>query len=157
MRCVIFDVDGTLMDIGHRRHHVTGGNKNWKAFNDEMINDTPFPGVCALANMLGSHPGAGDEGGFFLFVFSGRTEDKRDVTEAQLHKHVPHLMECVTAVLMRPEKDYRPDTELKREMLRSIQDQGFDVQFVVDDRPSVIAMWKSEGIQVLEVNTGEWN
>jgi hypothetical protein len=57
---------------------------------------------------------------------------------------------------MRADGDYRPDVEVKREMLRGIQGQGYDVRLVVDDRPSVIEMWKAEGLTVLEVDSGEW-
>lgn len=29
---IIFDIDGTLADIAHRRHHVETKPKNWSAF-----------------------------------------------------------------------------------------------------------------------------
>lgn len=29
MKTVIFDVDGTLADVSHRWHFVTGEEKNW--------------------------------------------------------------------------------------------------------------------------------
>ena len=40
---VIFDVDGTLMNIEHRRHLVSDGNNDWKTFMDPevMKGDTP--------------------------------------------------------------------------------------------------------------------
>ena len=31
-RVAIFDVDGTLMDIDHRRKYVEGDKKDWKSF-----------------------------------------------------------------------------------------------------------------------------
>jgi len=42
MDTIIFDVDGTLTDVSHRRHYVTGGNTDWGKFFDEMVNDPPF-------------------------------------------------------------------------------------------------------------------
>src|SRR3546814_18462244 len=57
---------------------------------------------------------------------------------------------------MRAAGDFRPDTEVKRELLHAVQNQGYDVRFVVDDRPSVIRMWKEEGLTVLEHDGGEW-
>ena len=38
---IIFDVDGTLMDIEHRKHFVQDKPKDWKQFMAEMVNDTP--------------------------------------------------------------------------------------------------------------------
>ncbi len=43
--CYIFDVEGTLSDHTHRLHLVpgklTGEQSDWKAFQDEFINDPP--------------------------------------------------------------------------------------------------------------------
>ena len=38
---IIFDVDGTLMNISHRRHHLEGSPKNWDAFRRDAVDDTP--------------------------------------------------------------------------------------------------------------------
>src|SRR3546814_20900822 len=52
MDAIIFDIDGTLADVGHRRHLVTQGRKDWGRFFDEMVNDPPLANVCLLAEML---------------------------------------------------------------------------------------------------------
>ena len=39
-RVAIFDVDGTLMDINHRRKYVEGEQKDWKKFFEYMQFDT---------------------------------------------------------------------------------------------------------------------
>ena len=36
---IIFDIDGTLMDIEHRRHFVSGSKKDWKSFVDNIKYD----------------------------------------------------------------------------------------------------------------------
>jgi predicted kinase len=58
---------------------------------------------------------------------------------------------------MRAEGDYRADTIVKKEMLDFIRSQGHNVRLVVDDRPSVVQMWKSQGLTVLEHDSGEWD
>jgi hypothetical protein len=151
MDAIIFDIDGTLADVAHRRHFLSRQPKNYDAFYDAMVDDPPMVDVCWLAERL-----AAKRDGFALFVFSGRPDTHRERTEGWLRKHVPALLEAAEAVLMRPGGDYRPDTEIKREMLRAVRSQGFSPRLVIDDRPSVVQMWKDEGLQVLEVDSGEW-
>ena len=156
MDTIIFDIDGTLADVSHRRRHVQGGNKDWGRFFEEMVNDPPLADVCLLAEMLGDHPLV-NQGAVKLFVFSGRPDTHRAQTEKWLSVHVRSLFEKAEAILMRAGDDRRPDTEVKRDMLNHIRGQGYDPRLVIDDRPSVIAMWKEEGLTVLEHDSGEWD
>ena len=48
----IFDVDGTLMDIDHRRKYVEGDKKDFKKFFEYMPFDTPRPEIFDLAHKL---------------------------------------------------------------------------------------------------------
>ena len=41
---IIFDVDGTIADVEHRRHFVNGNN-DWQSFRAETVNDTPVQWV----------------------------------------------------------------------------------------------------------------
>ena len=36
----IFDIDGTLMNIDHRRHFVEGETKDWKSFEENIKYDS---------------------------------------------------------------------------------------------------------------------
>ena len=47
-KVVIFDVDGTIADVEHRRHFVNGNN-DWDSFRKETVNDTPVQWVCDIA------------------------------------------------------------------------------------------------------------
>ena len=153
--CIIFDIDGTVADVRHRRKYVDGPNKDWKSWNANMHLDPPHIDVCFLAELLGDHPLV-NNGSIKLFLFSGRGEEKRVVTEEWLLKYIrPYFQKA--ELLMRAEGDYRSDIILKREMLQSIRERGYGPRIVVDDRPSVCAMWREEGLTVLEHNTGEWN
>ena len=40
-KIAIFDIDGSLAEIEHRRHFVSDGKKNWNDFFKNMIYDTP--------------------------------------------------------------------------------------------------------------------
>ena len=48
----IFDIDGTLMDINHRRHFVEGETKDWKSFIANIKYDIPNPPVADVMRNL---------------------------------------------------------------------------------------------------------
>ena len=105
---VIFDVDGTLMDIEHRRHFVSNGQNDWKSFMDphQMSFDTPNQPVVDIALAL-------QDAGHELVVVSARNERHRQVTEMQLRKagiEFSHLF-------LREDEDFRADDEFKKDVL----------------------------------------
>src|SRR3546814_10049061 len=51
---------------------------------------------------------------------------------------------------MRKDADTRPDHVVKEEILQQIIDDGYQPILAVDDRPSVVAMWRSKGITTLQ-------
>ena len=55
-KLVLFDIDGTLTDVEHRRHFLSGAKPDWVSFFEEMVNDPPLRDVCMLAELLGGHP-----------------------------------------------------------------------------------------------------
>lgn len=142
-RVAIFDVDGTLMDIDHRRKYVSGDQKDWKSFFDYMEFDTIRDDVFHLAHAL-------EADGYIIIVCSGRNEKHRDITEKQLAFGKLKY----EALMMRGDADYRPDYEVKQEMLDRMRDEGLDPKIAVDDRPSVVKMWRDNGITCFDV--GGW-
>ena len=146
---IVLDIDGTIADVGHRLRHVTGGNKDWGRFYEDMVNDPPHRDVCLLAELLGDHPLV-NQGAISLFVFSGRPDTYRKQTEDWLRIHVRSFLENAEGVLMRAAGDNRRDTIVKKEMLETIKSKGFGVRLVIDDRPQVCDMWVEEGITCLQ-------
>jgi hypothetical protein len=53
------------------------------------------------------------------------------------------------SILMRKTGDMRSDHEVKRDMLKYIRTK-YDVWFAVEDRASVTAMWRREGVLCLQ-------
>ena len=96
---VIFDVDGTIADVEHRRHLVNGENKDWKNFRLATENDTPVQWVCDIAKR---YIAQGDEVAFF----SARNESEREITERQISEWIGDNHK---GVFLRPNDSYEPD------------------------------------------------
>jgi phosphoglycolate phosphatase-like HAD superfamily hydrolase len=141
---IIFDIDGTLADITHRRPHVAAKPKNWPRFQELAHLDTPHEPIATLARSLfGQHR---------IILCSGRGEQEREVTEAWLAKYDIHF----NALYMRAEKDYRADDVVKEELLDRILADGFSPALVFDDRKRVVEMWRRRGLMCAQVADGDF-
>ena len=146
MKTVIFDVDGTLADLSHRRHFVTKFIKNWTQFNAQMGEDVINPAVVELYNTLW------DSQKYDIIIVTGRSEEFREVTEQWLvWNHIPF-----NRLIMRKEKDNRQDSMVKQEILNLLKAEGKDILFAVDDRQQVVDMWRRNGITCLQCDEGQF-
>jgi hypothetical protein len=145
---IIFDVDGTLMNISHRRHHLEGSPKNWVDFRRDAVDDTPNLDVFAIALAL-------RQDGHQIIVASGRMESERDLTKAQLHLGGLVFISPVL-IQLRADGDHRDDTVVKREMLAEMRKAGLDPKLAFDDRSRVIDMWRAEGLRAVQVAPGDF-
>jgi len=143
---VIFDIDGTLADIRHRRPFLNGKNPDWKSFNSLMGNDEKNRPVVELYTTLW------ETKKYELILVSGRSEDQRQVTEQWLFwNEIPF-----SKLMLRPSKDFRPDSEIKKEILDKLLMENKNILFVVDDRQSVVDMWRENGITCLQCDVGDF-
>jgi len=144
--CILFDIDGTLALIDHRRHFLDGNRPDWKSFNARMGDDTPNVPVVTLYKTLR------DTNDFELILVSGRGEENREITQRWLvWNEIPF-----DTLLMRPKNDSRPDTDIKLEFLEALRNQGKQILFAVDDRQSVVDMWRANGVTCLQCAQGEF-
>ncbi|MGB0927939.1 MAG: HAD family acid phosphatase [Pikeienuella sp.] len=145
-KTILFDIDGTLADIAHRRHFLTDGRRDWRSFNAEMGGDTPNAPIVELYQTLWA------SGQYDLMLLSGRSEDQRAVTETWLTwNEIPF-----DQLLMRASGDYRSDVVVKKEFLERIRAAGKTVLFAVDDRQSVVDMWRENGVTCLQCDVGDF-
>ena len=150
----IFDLDGTLALIDHRRHLVSekSNGADWSAFESLCTKDTPNLPVCTILKDLRN---AGGE----ILIFSGRSEEVRDLTVYWLVKHgIFKLSELGDGVLtMRPRGDNTPDHILKKSWLDNMLDVDRNrLVAIFDDRSSVVKMWRGEGITCCQVAPGSF-
>ena len=111
---IIFDVDGTIADVEHRRHHVTQRPTDWKSFKEQTRFDTPVEWVCDIAKR---HIARGDDVAFF----SARNEEQRSLTEAQIDEWIGKGHK---GLFLRPDGDFRPDEEFKSDLADKFEEFG---------------------------------
>lgn len=139
---IICDIDGTIADCSHRREFVKQEPKDWKGFFANMDKDGFRKEVWEQAK---AH-------GLPIIIVSARPEQYRETTLKWLEEQGISESEFVT-LIMRQGFDKRPDTEVKLDILNMI---GRDnIKVVYDDRPSVIRMWRENGVEVIDVGNGE--
>ena len=167
----VFDLDGTLADLTHRLHYIRkpvcryckglpikfengstaeclhcSGNfkdlnwkKDWNGFFDAVDKDKPIKWVMDL---LDNVRGRGE-----VLILSGRSQATENKTREWLRKHDI----LYDYLVMRPTNNHKPDYIIKRYMLEDfLRDKAFQVQFIVDDRQSVVDMWRKIGYNVLQ-------
>lgn len=143
--CVIFDIDGTLANCEHRRHHVAGKKKDFHAFYEEMAGDTVNRYVQMLCNMYYFHE-------WHVALCTGRPERYREITSEWLTRHGIFYHE----LKMRPhDEECTPDYQVKQVMLDELR-MDREVCVAVDDRKQVVDMWRRNGLLCLQVDEGDF-
>tara|TARA_R110000824_G_scaffold40192_8_gene120732 strand:+ start:1176 stop:1610 length:435 start_codon:yes stop_codon:yes gene_type:complete len=141
-RIIIADLDGTLSDYGHRISLYK--NKDYDAFNKAGINDKPIENICNIVRMLKD-----DE--TKIVIMTARDSGCRADTQKWLEVNdVPY-----DELLMRPRWDQSPDPVCKQNLLEKHINYK-DVWFVLEDRKSVVDMWRGEGLTCLQVAPGDF-
>ena len=149
---IIFDVDGTIADVEHRRHFVNGNtmdgrtNNDWASFRKETVNDTPVQWVCDIAKRFIAQ---GDQVAFF----SARNESEREITEKQIAEWIGDNHQ---GLFLRPDGDFRKDDEFKSELADKFEELGGKIDLVFDDRNQVVEMWRKRGTTVVQVAEGDF-
>ena len=149
----IFDLDGTLALIEHRRHILDWETRDkWRHFFAACDKDAPNEPVIATMERL-RHAGAD------VWIFSGRSDEVRDKTVAWLAEHTSFMSHDLARPIlqMRDEGDYTPDDELKRQWLSNML-VGDRLRLVAafDDRAKVVSMWRNNGVPCFQVAEGEF-
>ena len=153
---IICDLDGTLFDIEHRRHHVIkqpGKKRDFKAFEDAIPQDTVNEAVHeTLRHMAGWLMNYEYRVHTIVFV-SGRHERTRLITLGMLDR----FTDCPSdpELHMRPDDDNRPDWVFKQEVLDTKLDKD-RILFCLDDRQQVVDMWRRNGLTCFQVAEGNF-
>jgi phosphoglycolate phosphatase-like HAD superfamily hydrolase len=144
--CYIFDLDGTICDVRHRRQYVATKPRNWDAWNAGLVNDTPNVAVQKVFQALRNDQEVD------LIIVSGRSDDYKEQTIKWLTDNEIFYDE----IYMRKYKDHRDDAVVKGEIADEIE-KTYNILGVFDDRQRVVNMWIERGIWVFDVGQGKGN
>jgi predicted kinase len=141
-KCILVDVDGTLAHMHGKR-----GAFEW----DKVGVDDVDEAVRTIVNMSFANSNATNNWNpdkhITVIVLSGRD----GVSEPETVKWLQQNQVMYHKLIMRTPNDMRKDTIVKEEIFwRDIAD-NYNVQFVIDDRPSVARMWRELGLKVFQV------
>lgn len=130
-KAVVFDIDGTLASIGHRKHLVTRGPRKWAEFYASCGSDKPIKHVIELSQMLHKE--------HKILIFSGRVSLVREITVRWLFANkVPFDL-----LIMRDASDYTPEEDLKRKWYEQWSDR-YLIKYAFDDNDAVVNMWRRQ-------------
>lgn len=149
---------------GHWYHKFTDAKwkPDWKSFNEQMVNDTPNEWCVEIIDAFErqqiihvyNESWTNYEDFQFLFV-TGREKCFQKITMNQIYKWTD-LSDNQFKLFMRPAKDHRPDTEIKREIYENHIRDKYEVIFCLDDRQSVVDLWRSLGLICLQCSEGDF-
>ena len=144
---IIFDVDGTLMNVEHRRRFVDGSQQvDWKMFELETVYDTRNEHIFEIAENM-------KDAGHSIVIVSARKERQRELTEKQLSATMGVFWDFM---FMRPDDSFEPDHQFKQRVLDELLKADWKPDMVFDDRNQVVDMWRANGIPCLQVAPGNF-
>jgi hypothetical protein len=134
-------MDGTLVDVSSIRHLVAEGEKirNFDEFHKRSVD-------CPPINWVKAHAIAAKELGFTVLQVTARSEKYQSHTAWWLaDQRVPS-----DGLYMRGRNDFRPDADVKRDIIDRIL-RKYEIVKAFDDNPSVVRLWDEYGIYCVVV------
>ena len=153
----IFDLDGTIALNDHRQHFVQGDEQDWDSFFEACDKDEPnWPVINTIRTLR--------KCGAEIWIWSGRSAavEKKTLDWLMEHKVMDNRMHRwwkfnPDRFRMRPDGNYTPDVELKRQWLSEVETPEYRrIVAVFDDRNSVVKMWREQGIACFQVAEGDF-
>lgn len=144
-RAILVDLDGTLAE------GIGGPNGRGPFEWDKVGQDKPVRPVLEVIRGWQSY-----YYGTIIFM-SGRDEVCRKQTEGWLEGlgfpvvpggQLDRRDGTLNLLFMRPQGDSRPDTVVKKELFEKYVEPNWHITFVLDDRKSVVQMWRDMGLYV---------
>jgi hypothetical protein len=144
---IIWDLDGTLTNCDDFEHHVRTIPKNWDKWNENIRNHKPNVELIELFKMYA-------EAGHDNYISTARMENVRYETELWLADQGLHT--AYKGLFMRGMTDYRPDYEVKLDVLNTLRNNNIFPDIAYEDRGSVVQMYRENGLRCFQVDNGDY-
>lgn len=144
-KAIIVDLDGTLANCDHRLHHLQKSPKNWTGFFEALGSDELNFWCSELVKSMKAR-------GYAIILMTGRSDEYKDITTEWLTRHKIEF----DYLIMRAKNDFRSDTMVKRELYQKAVAPRFQTLFCIEDRKSVVAMWRELGVTCLQCDVGDF-
>lgn len=149
-KIVVVDIDGTIAQVGDRLKYLQQEPKDWDSFYEHCDEDYSIDDVILLVRDLW-------ELGYEIVYCTGRRESVRKKTQDWL---IWNGLPMRGNLLMRKDKDWRHDTEVKPELLSKWmlcnEVEPNDIFLIFEDRDSMVAKWRELGYRCLQVADGKF-
>ncbi len=140
---ILIDIDGTLANIDQRRMDFLK-KKDWDSFysriNEDHLNDWCYK---IIEKFKIDHK---------IVLVTGR----RQIYEKETLSWLIDKNISFDNIYFRSGDDFRSDDIVKMEIFENYIRDIFEVLFVVDDRASVVKMWRSLGLVCLQCDVGDF-
>lgn len=146
-KIVVVDIDGTIAKVGDRLKYLQQEKKDWDAFYEHCDEDAPIEDVVRLVEDF-------YEWGYNIVFCTGRRESVREKTREWIKQHL--AIGWNYGLLMRKDKDWRHDTEVKPELFAKAGLTPENVYLILEDRDSMVAKWRELGYRCLQVSEGKF-
>jgi len=140
---ILIDLDGTLANVDKRRGEFLK-NKNWDLFYSKINEDSLNVWCNEIIEKF--------KGPYKIIIVTGRKDSYKKVTLDWLIKYDIHYDD----IYFRKADDFRKDSIVKKEIFQENIINNYDILFVVDDRASVVEMWRSIGLVCLQCDEGNF-
>lgn len=136
---VIYDVQGTLINVLDIRHLVEGTKKQFDAFHEATLECPPNWDVLEQCQR-------DQADGLDILIGSGMTNTYR----TGLYFWLATYMIRPSDVRMRPDGDYCPDVVLKTRFATDWE-ENYTILHATDDNPGIVDLWERRGYPVTVV------
>jgi predicted kinase len=141
-KAIICDIDGTVAEMVDRKPY------DWH----RVIEDAPRTEIINLVKMYRTN-------GYKIIFFTGRDGNPEccNQTIEWLEHHFEWTNEKDFDLYMRTADDNRKDSIIKKEMFHQYVEGKYYIENVIDDRDSVVKMWRNKlGLSCVQVNWGDF-
>ncbi len=142
-RAIIVDLDATLCAVEWRQHLYDSPSRDWSKINAAAEFDQPNEWCLEILRLFAMQ-------NYKIIFLTGRaaSKDSKLVTEKWLMTHVGPGVDY--QLFMRPARDKRQDTTVKLEIYNNEIAPTYEVLFAIDDRQTVVQMWRDIGVTCLD-------